>query len=183
MNLTTAEIETYIRACYDAAESKGWHANVEDDIDAKIANLHGELSEALEEYRAGHDVGEIYYNLTSDHPDKPEGVPVELADFAIRLFDLCGMLGCFSVPIFGFKYEGDWSFCAYLNALHGATTYIMYACLNSDASANSLRPTLAIAVEATFAAAEKLDIDLRAAIDLKMAYNASRERRHGGKVV
>jgi NTP pyrophosphatase (non-canonical NTP hydrolase) len=183
MNLSTEEIETYIRACYDAAESKGWHANVEDDIDAKIALLHSELSEALEEYRAGHDVGEIYFNVTSDHPDKPEGVPVELADFAIRLFDLCGMLGVFTLRDVEMPEKAEGTFSHMLSACHFSCSKLWLYCETPEASSVPINSRLRRTVNAVFNMATALDIDLREAIDLKMAYNAGRERRHGGKVV
>jgi NTP pyrophosphatase (non-canonical NTP hydrolase) len=47
-----------------------------------------ELSEALEEYRAHHEINEIYYVN-----GKAEGVPVELADAVIRILDACGQYG------------------------------------------------------------------------------------------
>lgn len=55
-------------------------------VDQRIALLHSELSEAYEEYRAGKDM--IYYK-----DGKPEGFAIEIADVAIRLFDLCEYLG------------------------------------------------------------------------------------------
>lgn len=56
------------------------------EIGTSIALIHSELSEALEEVRAGRP--NIYFN-----GDKPEGVGPELADAAIRIGDLCGHLG------------------------------------------------------------------------------------------
>ena len=52
---------------------------------------HTELSEAYEEYRKGYRITEIYYN--EDKPDKPEGIPIEIADEFIRWFDFCGHMG------------------------------------------------------------------------------------------
>ena len=50
--------------------------------------MHSELSEALEEHRNGRAPQEIYYN--PEKPDKPEGIPIELADCVVRIFDFCG---------------------------------------------------------------------------------------------
>lgn len=48
----------------------------------------GEVSEAFEELRAGHAPAEVY-----EKNGKPEGVPVELADVQIRLWDLAQTMG------------------------------------------------------------------------------------------
>lgn len=49
-----------------------------------IALMHSELSEALEEYRSGRFIDEVYYS-----GDKPLGFPIELADCIIRILDFC----------------------------------------------------------------------------------------------
>jgi len=54
----------------------------------RIALMHSELSEALEELRAGQPVNHTYYKY--DKPTKPEGVPSEMADVVIRVMDFCG---------------------------------------------------------------------------------------------
>lgn len=75
-------------AAFSNAKEKGWHDTDNDDFVAKLALIHSEISEVLEEYRNNKGVTEIYYN-----GEKPEGIPVELADALIRIFDLCGKYG------------------------------------------------------------------------------------------
>lgn len=76
------------------------------DFGTAIALIHSELSEALEEMRAGNRVrpGDpvpmIYYSgggYVATGPTncckRPEGVAIELADAVIRIADLCGHMG------------------------------------------------------------------------------------------
>lgn len=106
-------ITKLIKECYETAVEKGWWEG-EQNFPEKLCLIHSEISEALEEYRNKHQINETYRMVGID---KPEGVPSELADVLIRIFDLCG------------HYQ----------------------------------------------------IDLEKAVTEKMAYNKSREYRHGGK--
>jgi NTP pyrophosphatase (non-canonical NTP hydrolase) len=91
-------IKTLIEEAHTTACEKGWH-DQERDFAGLLALIHSEISEALEEYRNGHGFNDIYYHqsmsmmIDSKQPRKPEGIPVELADVCIRIFDLCGHYG------------------------------------------------------------------------------------------
>ena len=79
-----------IKEIHENAKAHGWH-DFERSFGEIIALIHSELSEALEEYRSGYLETAIYYN--DNKPDKPEGIPVELADVIIRIFDYCEHAG------------------------------------------------------------------------------------------
>lgn len=123
-------INKLVKEAHENAVSKGWWQE-DRSFGELIALMHSELSEALEDYRNGKGVTEIWYEAKNydgeivqlkeqSSPEwKPCGIPSELADIVIRVFDACGRYG----------------------------------------------------------------IDLEAAITEKMAYNATRQARHGGKVI
>jgi len=113
-------INQLVQEAHANAVAKGWW-DEERTFGELIALIHSEASEALEDYRAGRRPTEVWYEINSTDPvhRKPCGIPSELADIVIRVFDVCGRYG----------------------------------------------------------------IDLEKAITEKMAYNATRPKRHGGKVI
>lgn len=64
------------------AELKFFERLLTDYTGNRLMLIAGEVTEAHEELRAGHEPSEIYYK-----DGKPEGVPIELADAVIRIFD------------------------------------------------------------------------------------------------
>jgi NTP pyrophosphatase (non-canonical NTP hydrolase) len=87
-------INEYVVASYNNAKDHGWHDQSR-TIGDLICLMHSELSEALEEHRKGRTPQEIYYVSRNpagkEPPSKPEGIPIELADCIIRIFDFCGL--------------------------------------------------------------------------------------------
>lgn len=81
------------RRCFETAKKKGWWEKYdcpeaelfkEEIMSSKLMLMVSELAETLEEIRKGKDPTEVYESAGG----KPEGVPIELADTIIRIFDL-----------------------------------------------------------------------------------------------
>ncbi|MCO1599845.1 hypothetical protein [Desulfosporosinus nitroreducens] len=84
------KINELVKKAHENAVNKGFW-DEERTFGEQIALMHSELSEALEEFRKGYSPNETYKHCTK--VDKPEGIPIELADTVIRIFDTCGRYG------------------------------------------------------------------------------------------
>lgn len=70
-----------------AQEVLFWRRVLAEHHGNRLMLLAGEVAEAHEEVRHGHALTEVYFSTDEQGRPKPEGVPIELADAAIRLFD------------------------------------------------------------------------------------------------
>lgn len=83
-------IRALVEAAHKNAVAKGFYpgdGGEKVNIPEKLALIHAEISEGLEEVRSGKP------HFYEGEKGKPEGLGIELADAVIRIFDLCGHLG------------------------------------------------------------------------------------------
>jgi hypothetical protein len=217
------------KLCTDShiiSKEKGW-LDTERSYAGLTDLMHSELAEALEDYRNNRPLDEIYYEavLKGENGEenkkvilqsgellgksyvgqpKPCGIPVELADFVIRLAQHCGTEGWDLAGVVEYKNSltrrlgwGDFE-----EMLAWAHTFISRSFLASKeqrlmsvsglAASNTTNEALtelanAYLVIYDFCAApvgpNKPRIDLPKAIAEKEAYNRTRPHRHGGKKI
>ena len=176
MNLTKEYIDGLIEKAHAMAVEKGFWESDRDIFEC--ANLiNTEVSEMVEELRSGHEVEEIYFK--PEKPTKPEGFPVELADYAIRCADLAGHLG----GKFGSDSQilidviSDYPFKSGLQEKIFGLTQATVQLIECEVRFRA-NTTVFMLIHAHHLASH-LSIDLPAVIEQKMAYNATRPAKHG----
>ena len=156
-----AGVESFHRLvpiAHKMAIAKGWW---QDGIENRpmseiIANFHAEVSEAWEEYRAGRM--ETWY---AEGSAKPEGFWIEIADLLIRYADAVG------------AGREQYGYSCMLMIKPSVAEFVVS--LHRQIGTNS---NVAAFCE-QFAGFHV--VDLYSAVRTKLAYNATRPYRHGGK--
>ena len=190
-------VDEMVQESHSRSTRKGWWTTPEDrEIPAKLALVHSEFSEALEEYRRGRM--EIWFNGVESPKDraewpnfvsaghKPEGFVVEIADALIRICDISGWL---EVPLADRVAEARRILGAH--PFRGVGTEVAWLhngiSVALEAHRAGVYGDLWIAFGATFGACEflcsELGLDLDEAIRLKQLFNETRAIRHGGRVI
>lgn len=170
-----------------------------------VSLMHSELSEALEEYRAGNRIRPgkptpmVYYSGrgyvatdTTECCKKPEGIAVELADCIIRILDWMGkeqmdaveMLDestkCLMCDVPKRIYNASLGDC--ISRWHLLLS-LGYACWCRDSVTYDAAMRIALCMAEIMAWADSEGLDMDAIIREKMAYNRTRPYRHGGKLL
>jgi hypothetical protein len=171
---------------------------------SSIILLHSELSEALEDFRAHRGIDEVYYEYNNNGvvlrmdgnstaysemtPEnratlKPCGIPIELADFVIRVCQECGTAGKgqeLHVAFITAAYDDNDLTCfeQMLAEAHRFTS-LAYSAVSTKTGDGV--DQLGTALYIVFMFCKKNHIDLWAAIDEKAAFNLTRSHKHGGK--
>ena len=134
VNFTIGDLVVTQKEIHDLAVEKGWWESWPDPMGrftTSVALWHSEASEALEEWRDGHEGTEVYYEFdyvnpyypatTSKEPTrliegafvddnwtqkgKPCGIPIEMADLVIRLRDNAEAMGFNLEEMIKLKHE------------------------------------------------------------------------------
>ena len=173
------------REAHAVAREKGWW-DQERSFGDLIALVHSELSDALEAYRAPAWQGDLGWRWVpildcegQITGNKPVGVASELADVVVRVADTAEF---YRWQLDALELPEEWNetpdtFGEWITAGHRWL---------SHASMQIVGDTplhLAQLVRHVQRMAEHYGIDLDAAIEAKMAYNRTREYRHGGKAL
>jgi hypothetical protein len=198
----THNIESLCERAHTVAKEKGW-LDKPRPYPLMTVLMQSELSEALEDYRAHRALDEVYYEDTNgakfatreaaeqsstaagSEGAKPAGIPVELADFVIRVCQQCGTEGwtgtlvryiSVAIPVHTPSFE------LLLAVLHlrVSQSFLAYTAAGFLAGDGKVQG-LADALNALFSFCKMNGIDIWAAIEEKEKYNAGRSYRHGGK--
>ncbi|MFD3271491.1 hypothetical protein ACE3MS_15330 [Paenibacillus dendritiformis] len=191
-------INQLVQEAHQNAVNKGWWEEPR-TYGELIALVHSEVSEALEDYRIpGRKPTDVWYEAKNingqivqrtDKPDgeewKPCGIPSELADICIRIFDVAGhyemgeeLQRAYETRDPVWEVTERFPFADNLAVIH----FNLADSFRTFGWENKIN-TLADALINTESLAEFYGIDLERAISEKMAYNATRPQRHGGKVL
>jgi NTP pyrophosphatase (non-canonical NTP hydrolase) len=90
----TTMLNELAKAVHANAVTKGWWDS-ERNFGESLALIHSEVSEVLEDWRRHRPMNEIVWTKQFDASEnkfirnKPDGIPIELADIIIRVLDLC----------------------------------------------------------------------------------------------
>jgi hypothetical protein len=166
-----------IAQAFQTACEKGWHDGEQlpmtsrQEIAVKLALIHAELTEAYDEW-------------TADLQRVTPAVKVELADVAIRLFDLMGAVGVAKFPAVTEFVAQCGSFEAMLLDIHSHVSSAVECLREADLQfPEVLHWKLAIVAMRLFTVCDGMGIDLRPSVAEKMEKNKGRPHRHGGKLL
>ena len=184
--MTNAELSQFIGIAYANAKDKGFFCDAQPDA-AYIAAIHEELSEAFKAWNK--HTGWILIE------PKPDGIYFELTDAVIRLFSFCGYKG---IQLSEYDLETNRPYCQddlcdLINRSHLSLAqateqlerddfvddYEEY--LNRHCVSNLL--SLFVARIELFVEESCEGLRLEDLIDIKLAYNKTRAKKHGGNEV
>lgn len=198
----------FVKDVHANAVSHGWWSEHRSAGEI-IALCHSEISEALEEYRAGrpmayvvhanrNDHGEIdFYNMIKHETDfakwtakdKPEGIATELADVIIRCFDWFGRLGFDVDELLAEAKGGERTLSDF--PIYRADNFaefiselhvalsLAFRCWCNAFGVRATALRMAVCCTMIFDWAEREGVDLFKIMTLKHEYNKGRPYKHG----
>lgn len=211
-------VEELCQNSFTCARDKGWHEKPRTSCD--ISNLFvSELSEALEDFRAGKGINEVYYEVKfrddgglisketvaaadieaaravegkygrgrSFVEAKPCGIPIEFADWVIRVGEYCGtnklnLFHWYLVALQRGTAQKDLVEVCGFDELLSLMNY--YSVLAIEHPQKPLKVDLlgqGLAVMMVYC--HRAEIPIVEAINEKHAFNLTRPHRHGGKLI
>ena len=194
--ITKEQTKDFIARAYDIAVKHGFHEKML-TVEHMMMLVLSEIGEAVEADRRNLHANlhgfEICKGLTYNDRFKnyvKDSVEDEMADVAIRLFDLCGTLNITPTDRFEsyrelFKdfrknYQRH-SFCERAFVLSAILCHADGASITDDGSGKSLPDIIGAALFFLFAMADDMNVDFIRHIELKMEYNETRPKKHGKK--